>query len=146
MKAGTFLKLALVYLVTTFIVAAGWHLVIFQPLYDQLAIFSRKEPLVPLGLLAMSIQSVIMATLYPVYVQNRSGFIDGVKFSLTMGVFMASSAVFAEAGKQNVTSLPTWLILESIYYVIQFTLVGILMTLVLKKDRERAASSAEASH
>lgn len=50
-----------------------------------------------------------------------------------MGVLLASSAVFAEAGHQNVTSLPTWLTLESVYYLLQFAAVGAVMGLIYKK-------------
>ena len=34
---------ALAYIVCTFLIAAPWHLVLFKPLYDELAIFTRKE-------------------------------------------------------------------------------------------------------
>ncbi len=47
-----------------------------------------------------------------------------------MGVFIASSAVLAEAAKQRVSSLPIWLALESTYYVIQFGLAGIAIAVV----------------
>jgi hypothetical protein len=44
-----------------------------------------------------------------------------------MGLFLASSAVIAEAAKQRVTSLRIWLVVESLYYLIQFLLTGLAM-------------------
>ena len=44
-----------------------------------------------------------------------------------MGLFLASAAVFAEAAKQRVTSLSTWLALETTYYAIQFGLIGVVI-------------------
>lgn len=54
---------------------------------------------------------------------------------------MASIAVFAEAGKQQVSSLPTWLIFESAYYLLQFGAVGACIGLIYGRNvpRKRAA-------
>jgi hypothetical protein len=54
---------------------------------------------------------------------------DELKFGLVLGAFIACSAVFAEAAKQKVTSLPTWLVLETAYYAIQFGLAGVAIAL-----------------
>jgi hypothetical protein len=40
---------------------------------------------------------------------------------------MASIAVFAEAGKQNVSSLTTWLVFETAYYLLQFGVLGVII-------------------
>ncbi|MEW6543101.1 MAG: DUF1761 domain-containing protein [Nitrospirota bacterium] len=112
------------YVLCTFLIAAPWHLVFFKPLYDELAIFTRKEPLIPLGLVSMLMQGLVLSYLYPLFAQGRHSLKTGAAFGLLMGVLLASSAVFAEAGKQNVTSLSTWLALESSYYLFQFTVVG----------------------
>lgn len=120
----------LAYVICTFLIAAPWHLVFFKPVYDELAIFTRKEPLIPLGLLSMLMQGLVLSYLYPLVAQGRHSVKTGARFGLLMGVLLASSAVFAEAGKQNVTSLSTWLLLESGYYLFQFAVVGAIMGLV----------------
>lgn len=114
----------LAYVVCTFLIAAPWHLVFFKPVYDELAIFTRKEPLIPLGLMSMLMQGLVLSYLYPFFAQGKPSIQTGSAFGILMGVLLASSAVFAEAGKQNVTSLSTWLTLESVYYLFQFTVVG----------------------
>ena len=113
------------YVVVTFVIAAGWHLVLFKDLYDHLGIFSRKEPIIPLGIASMVMQALVLAYLYPRFYRGGNPVATGALFGLLVGVLMASIAVFAEAGKHQVSSLPTWLIFESTYYLLQFGLVGV---------------------
>ncbi len=120
----------LAYVVCTFLIAAPWHLVLFKPVYDELAIFTRKEPLISLGLISMLTQGLVLSYLYPLFAQGRHSVKTGAVFGLLMGVLLASSAVFAEAGKQNVTSLSTWLMLESVYFLFQFAVVGAVMGVI----------------
>lgn len=117
----------LAYVFCTFLIAAPWHLVIFKPVYDELAIFTRSEPIIPLGLLSMVMQGLVLSYLYPKFATAGHPVKSGLTFGVLMGILLASSAVFAEAGKQNVTSLSTWLALESVYYLFQFAVVGAIM-------------------
>ena len=132
MNTKKFLLAALGYLVVTFVIAAGWHLVLFKGLYDQLGIFTRKEPLIHLGVISMILQALVLAYVYPIFRRNRTPITEGLKFGILMGIFMGSYAVFAEAGKQEVTSLSTWLLLESVYYLLQFAIVGIVISSTAK--------------
>lgn len=119
------------YLAITFAMGYMWHLVLFEDLYRRLAIYSRiDDPVISLGFLAMLIQGALLAYLYPLVARGSSPAFDGVMFGLLMGLFTASSAVVAEAAKQRVTSLTTWLIVESIYYAIQFSLAGLAIGLI----------------
>lgn len=121
----------LAYVVITFVMGFVWHLVLFKDLYRRLAIYSRiDDPVVPLGLAAMIIQGAILAALYPRVVGEGNPVTAGVAFGLVMGLFIASSAVLAEAAKQRVTSLSTWLAVETVYYVIQFSLAGLAIGLI----------------
>ena len=115
------------YLLVTFAMGYIWHLVAFKDLYARLAIFTRlDDPIVPLGFAAMVIQGAIMSYLYPILSKSDgSAVANGLRLGLVMGIFIASSAVLAEAAKMYVTSLSTWLVVETIYYAIQFTLCGI---------------------
>jgi hypothetical protein len=114
------------YLAITFALGFIWHLVVFKDLYRRLAIYTRlDEPIIPLGLLAMLIQGAVLAYLYPQVVDTRGSALEGIAFSLLMGLFIASSAVIAEAAKQRVSSLRTWFVVESLYYLIQFSLCGL---------------------
>jgi hypothetical protein len=116
----------LAFVAITFALGFVWHLVLFKATYQRLGIFSRlDDPIVPLGLSAMIIQGAVMAYCYPFLQRNHGVLADGLRFGLLFGVFIASSAVLAEAAKQRVSSIPLWLSLESTYYAIQFSAVGV---------------------
>lgn len=117
------------YVFVTFAMGFLWHLILFKATYQKLGIFSRiDDPIIPLGLTAMILQGLVLAYLYP-FVARSGGttIIEGLRFGLLMGLFIASSAVFAEAAKQRVSSLTTWLALETLYYALQFSLAGVLI-------------------
>jgi hypothetical protein len=130
MDGRKFILAAVAYVIVTFAIAASWHLVFFKDLYDQLGIFSRKEPLIPLGVISIVMQALVLSYLYPIFSRGGNPLAQGLKFGLLIGVLMASIAVFAEAGKQNVSSLATWLAFESAYYLIQFGLVGVIIAAI----------------
>jgi len=137
MNAKKFVLAIVAYIVVTFAVAASWHLVFFKDLYDQLAIFTRKEPLIPLGIVSIVTQALILAYLYPVIYKGGSPSREGLKFGLLIGALMASVAVFAEAGKQNVSSLTTWLVFETVYYLLQFGVLGVIIGLIYGRSIRR---------
>ena len=137
MDAKKFVLAVIAYIIITFAIAASWHLVFFKDLYDQLAIFTRKEPLIPLGIVSIGMQALVLAYLYPVFYKGGNPAGEGLKFGLLIGVLMASIAVFAEAGKQNVSSLSTWLTFESAYYLLQFGLVGVVVGVIYGKGALR---------
>jgi hypothetical protein len=104
-----------VYVAITFALGFIWHLVVFKDLYDRLAIYTRlDDPIIPLGFLSMLIQGAVLAYLYPQVVDIHGSVFEGITFSLLMGLFIASSAVIAEAAKQRVTSLQIWFVVESL--------------------------------
>ena len=118
------------YFVLTFIFAAGWHLGIFKHVYARLGAFSRPRPIIALGMLSMLLQSLVVAYLYPIYYRGGAPIAAGATFGLLLGVFMGSSAVLAEAGKTQIADLRTWIALEGVYYLLQFTVVGAVVGVV----------------
>lgn len=131
---ASFLGSWLAYVVVTFALGFVWHLILFKQLYAKLAIYSRlDDPIVPLGLAAMVVQGAVLAYLYPVFARPGNVVQEGLRFGLIMGLFIASSAVLAEAAKQRVSSLPTWLMIETAYYAIQFSLCGVAIAIVSSK-------------
>jgi hypothetical protein len=127
MDAKKFVLAVIAYIIVTVAVAASWHLMFFKDLYDQLAIFTREKPLIPLGVVSIIMQALVLAYLYPLFYRGGSPVKEGLKFGLLIGVLMASIAVFAEAGKQNVSSLTTWLVFETAYYLLQFGVLGVII-------------------
>lgn len=119
------------YVLTTFAGGALWHLVLFESTYVKLQIFTRiEDPVIPLGLSAMVIQGAVLAYVYPLVSRRLRPAADGARFGALTGIFLATSAVLAEAGKNYVASLGTWLVLEGSYYLLQFMLSGLAIGLV----------------
>jgi hypothetical protein len=117
---STFLYHLLAYLVVSFVLGAVWHVVLFKEYYKKLAIYSNIEkPRFSFGLSAMFLQGVVFAFVYPL-VNNTLLFGFGL-FALLM-----SFMVFAEAGKQNTTSLYGFVGIQTAFSAIQ----AIFVTLV----------------
>ena len=113
------------YVIVTFILAFVWHLVLFKPLYDELGMFTRQEPIIALGLSSMLIQAAVFSYLFPLVYRDGSPARCGLILGLLLGAFMGSNAVLAEAGKNEVTSIPTWIALESAFYLLHGALAGL---------------------
>src|SRR5574337_876978 len=137
MSSRKLLLAAIGYIVATFVIAAGWHLVLFKHLYDELGMYTRKDPIIPLGVASMILQSGVMAYLFPLYSTRERPVLDGLTFGLLMGVFMGSYGVLAEGAKQQVSSLSTWIVLEGVYFLLQFSIVGMVIGWIYGRGERR---------
>ena len=121
----SFYFLALAYLVVSFILGAVWHMVLFKEYYKKLAIYSNIEkPRFTFGLSAMLLQGIVLAYIYP---PVGSQLIFGVGLFLLLVSFM----VFAEAGKQNATSLSGFVLIQTASSLVQAVLVTLAFGLVV---------------
>lgn len=121
------------YIVIVFIIATTWHLVLFKDAYTEAGV--REAPIFALGILSMLIQAAIMSYLYPRLSKCEAPAKEGLKFGLIMGLFMGSYGVLAQAGKYDVGSVPTFILLESLFFIIQFALVGTIIGLIYGKAK-----------
>ncbi len=124
-----YLKVALAYLLVTFPLAFLWHLVVFKDAYDALGIFNREEPIFALGFLVFLVQGLLLSYAYPLFYRGGPPAKAGLKFGLLMGLFLWSSQVVAAAAKHEVSSLGLWLGIETVYFALQFALVGLAIGL-----------------
>lgn len=132
-STSKFILTALAYIVPTMALGMLWHFVIFKDLYDSLGIYNRTEPIIPLGFTSMIIQGLILAYFYPFYNRENKSMTTAIKYSLLMGLFLFSVSTLANAAKMQVTSMQTWLLVQSAFTVIQFTIAGVLIGLVNRK-------------
>jgi hypothetical protein len=123
----------LIYAITTMLIAAPWHFVLFKDLYHSFGIYNRADPIVPLGFLSMIIQGIVMAYLYPRYYKGGSHYKEALKFSLLMGVFLFSVSTLANAAKIEVSPMSTWLGIQAVFHLIQFAAAGIAFGFVFSK-------------
>ena len=118
------------YLLPTFPIAFAWHLVVFAPAYDALAIY-RPDPIIPLGLASMIIQGVIFSWAYPRLFPWRDGAIlkNGMTYGLGLAALSWSFTTLAVAAKNIMGSVPTYIELETGFTLLQFVIVGPLIAL-----------------
>lgn len=62
--------------------------------------------------------------------------VTGVKFGLLMGLFLFSVSTLANAAKIEVTSMSTWLMIQTAFHAIQFIVTGAGIGLVYKKRHD----------
>ena len=118
------------YIIVSMALAMPWHFVWFHDLYHRLGIYTRQEPIIPLGMLSMLIQGLILAYLYPFFYKAGHPVMQGIKYGLVMGLYLYSVSTLANAAKMTVTSLPTWLGIQALFHTVQFVLAGAVIGLV----------------
>ena len=118
------------YVVLSLAIAYPWHLVWFHDLYIEMGAFTRAEPIIPLGLLAMFIQGAVIAYLYPYYQQSGNPILNGIKFMMIVGLLIYTVMGFTMAAKININPISTFLAYHTAFQLIQFTLTGAALGLV----------------
>ena len=118
------------YLVPTFPIAYIWHLAVFAPAYEALGIY-RPDPIIPFGFASMVIQAIIFSWAYPRLFPGRGSAIwqPGLTYALGLAVLSWSFTTLAVAAKNIMASVPTYLVLETGFTVLQFLIVGPLIAL-----------------
>jgi hypothetical protein len=96
---------ALGYVLISFILGFTWHLVLFKESYEAFGVYTRREPIIPLGVFSMIIQGFILAYLYPAYRGKHSDLASALTFCFSMGLFFASGTVIALAAKSEIANL-----------------------------------------
>lgn len=118
------------YLLPTFPLGYFWHLTTFRAQYERLEMY-RQEVIIPLGLASMVVQALIFAWLYPrLFSTSREAWLQGAAgFALVFGVLAWSFTTLPVAAKYRMTSVSSFLLLESAFTVVQFLLVSPLIAL-----------------
>lgn len=132
-----FILATIVYSIISLILGVTWHFALFKELYHELGIYNREPPIIPLGFASMIIQGVILAYLYPLFYKGGSPIKQGIKFGLIMGLFLFSVSTLANGAKIQVTSMSTWLAIQTGFHLSQFILVGAGIGLVYGKHPQR---------
>ncbi|HJU75184.1 MAG TPA: hypothetical protein VJ717_15690 [Gemmatimonadaceae bacterium] len=131
----------LAYMLSTFAVQGASHFAINADHFAGISIM-REEPIVPMGLLSMMIQGLVFAFLFPAFNRGTNSIRNGVVFSWTLGAFLASYIVLGEAGKYAIPSIPAWIAVELSAAAVQFTLFGVLLGLVHRRQHVPNAVAA----
>jgi hypothetical protein len=126
----SFWKAFAAYLIPTFPLGYAWHLVTFREQYERLAMF-REPILIPLGLASMVLQGVIFALVYPrMFSTKRTDwFKSAAAFTLIFGLLAWSFTTLPVAAKYRMTSVGSFMLLESAFTLVQFVVVAPLIAL-----------------
>ena len=120
-------------IVIAFTTAFIWHLVLFQKLYENWGVIGRIEPNIPLGFIATLGLSFVLAYLYPKLISQKDSPVrGGVRFGITFGILNIIFWVLKFAATQPVTSIPMFMAIESVFELLQLTLIGIALGFIYR--------------
>lgn len=121
------------YLVLSMAIAFPWHMIWFHDLYTQMGAVTRPQPIIPLGMLAMLIQGVVIAYLYPFWYRGGNPIAQGIEFSFIAGLLIYTVMGFATVAKMNIEPVSTFLIYHTVFQAIQFVITGAALGLIYGK-------------
>ena len=137
----SYLLAVFAYLVPTFITGFVWHLVAFHDVYIRLNLY-RPDPIIPFGLASMIVQGLIFAWAYPrLFDTERSSWVRGaVRAGLIYATLSWSFTTIAVAAKYPMTSISEYVLIETLFTVVQFALVAPLMALAWRGTQSKELS------
>ncbi|MDF2379635.1 MAG: hypothetical protein P1V18_05485 [Candidatus Gracilibacteria bacterium] len=115
------------YILITFPYAIIWHMKLFHPLYLKWGYFG-EHPSFLLGFTSMIFQGAILSYGYQFLRIDHQSILNGISYSLSLGLFFWSCHVLAAMAKN--ANLRNWqyFLLETLYLTGQFTFFGILIS------------------
>ena len=118
------------YLLPTFPLGYVWHLTAFREHYERLGLY-RAEVIIPFGVSSMAVQAALFAWLYPrVFSTGRDVWMtSGAKFGLVFGLLAWSFTTLPVAAKYKMSSVRSFMVLESAFTAVQFCVVAPLIAL-----------------
>ncbi len=122
------------YTICTFFLAVVWHVFLFKERYESFGYF-EGEPDFLLGLLSIVLQGVLLCALFPMLKPGRSSFLRGFKFALITGAFFWTSHVLAFVAKQQVAGASAFVLMETLYLVLQFGAFGLCIGFIHREEK-----------
>jgi hypothetical protein len=115
----------LAYLVPTFALGFVWHLLLFQSYYEALAVY-RSDVIIPFGFVSMLIQAVIFAWVYERAFAGARGrlLFRALRYGAVGALLSWSFTTLAVAAKNVMASVPDYLVIETAFTIVQWTLVA----------------------
>lgn len=86
----------------------------------------------------MLVQGIVMAWIFPRL--GGAGLRHALCFAWLMGAFLVSYIALGEAGKYAVPAIGSWLAVEFVTGLLQFTLFGLVLGLVYRRAPREAMS------
>ena len=108
------------------------HFVINAEHYASIT-FMRAEPVFILGFLTMIMQGLVLSHFFKIYSGNKFTLKKGFIYGLQLCAFFVSYQALVEPAKYQVPSITSWILVEGSVGVVQFTLFGVLLSMLFKK-------------
>lgn len=128
-----FLFSMIAYFVLTMAIAYPWHILLFHEKYVAMGAFTRGQPIMFLGILAILIQGAIFAHLYPLYYGSTgrgNPLKQGIQFGMMFGAVVWSVMVFATAAKFKIEPVLDFVLYGSVFQFLQYLAVGSAIGLI----------------
>jgi hypothetical protein len=94
----------------------------------------RADVIVPFGLLSMLIQGAAFSWIYPrVFADRRAVLKNGLIYGAGLALVSWSYTTLAVAAKNVMTSVPTYMALETGFTLVQFAVVGPLIAFAYRR-------------
>jgi len=130
MKKRIFAVLA--YMLPTFPLGFFWHLTIFADYYKSLHVY-REDIVIPFGIVSMLIQRVIWAIIYERLFSGESIVKGAIKFALLACPLAWTFMVLAVSAKHMMSSVSGFLLIETAFILLQYTIVSPLIAIIYTK-------------
>jgi hypothetical protein len=130
----------LAYVVPTFALGFIWHLVLFEDYYRALHIY-RDGIIIPFGLLAMLIQGGVFAWVYgKAFGQSSGSFGSRALLYGVLGALLSwSFTTLAVAAKNVMASVPSYMLIETGFTLVQWIMVAPLTVLAFRQSVKDSA-------
>ena len=119
----------LAYMLPTFPLGFFWHLTIFADYYKSLDVY-REDIIIPFGIASMLIQGIIWSVVYERLFSGESILRGALKFALLAYPLAWSFLVLAVSAKHQMASVTGFLLIESAFMLVQYTIVSPLIAAV----------------
>jgi hypothetical protein len=128
----------LAYLVPTFALGFVWHLILFEHYYQALAMY-RSDIIIPFGFLSMLLQAGLFAWIYAKGFAHQTGpfWARALAYGALGAVLSWSFTTLAVAAKNVMTSVPSYLLIETAFTVVQWSMVAPLTVAVFSNPARR---------
>ena len=126
----------LAYLLPTFALGFVWHLVLFKDYYESLAIY-RTDIIIPLGFGSMLVQSVLFAWIYDRMFATTPSPTGSLllKYAILGAMLSWSFTTLAVGAKNIMSSVPHFMLIETIFTIVQWLMVAPLTILAFRGGR-----------
>lgn len=127
-----FLLGAAAYVIPTFALGIIWHLVTFADVYQTLQIY-RDDLVMPFGFASMAIQGCVYSAVYRRLLAGTPVMIGALRFGAVAATLAWTYGVLAVAAKHHMTSVSTFLMIETAFTAVQYIIVSPLIALAWRQ-------------